>query len=387
MTFRWLYSRAVRQANDLCHRVEKILNAQRDVLAPQAIEAVRSSIRELRTAAASADTGALETRVNNLETTANKWLKPYPFSSVRENVDVVLVALVIALGIRTFFLQPMAIPTGSMQPTLYGVTQQDLRKDPNARIPNPLVRVFDALARGIWYYEVIAREDGELRSVEPPQVVLPLVKKQVINVGGESYAVWFPPDQFEGRAGLRPGEVFHKGQAIVRLKIMSGDRLFVDRFTYNFRRPHRGEIIIFASHGLPALTPDTHYIKRLIGLPGETVQIKDDRHAAINGKELDAATPHFENIYSFSGPPRRDHYSGHVNSLVAAQSSHPIDATYFPDGNAIYKVPLYELFVCGDNTMDSYDSRYWGAFPEDHVVGKFSFAFWPISSRFGWAVR
>jgi len=41
----------------------------------------------------------------------------------------------------------------------------------------------------------------------------------------------------------------------------------------------------------------------------------------------------------------------------------------------------------GDNTMNSYDSRYWGPFPEDHVVGKFAFVFWPISSRFGWAVR
>ena len=37
--------------------------------------------------------------------------------------------------------------------------------------------------------------------------------------------------------------------------------------------------------------------------------------------------------------------------------------------------------------MNSYDSRYWGAFPEDRVVGKFAFVFWPISPRFGWAVR
>ncbi len=387
MTLRWLLSRTVRQANDLCHRVEKLINSQRDQLAPQAVEVVRTSVRELRAAAAEADTKTVEERAAKLEAVANKWLKPYPFPSVRENVDVVLVALVVALAIRTFFLQPMAIPTGSMQPTLYGITQQNLRQDPNATIPNPVVRVFDALARGVWYYHVVAAEDGVFRRFDPPQTVLPLVKKQNLVVGDHVYTIWFPPDEFERRSGLRPGERFRKGEDIIKLKVVSGDRLFVDRVTYNFRRPQRGEIIIFASHGLPELTQDTHYIKRLIGLPGEQIRILNDRHVSINGHELDAATPHFEHIYSFTGPPREDHYSGHVNSYVAQQAGRPMMASLFPDENAVYTVPPRQYFVCGDNTMNSYDSRYWGAFPEDHIVGKLAFVFWPISPRFGWAVR
>ena len=60
--------------------------------------------------------------MENLEKAANKWLKPYPNAAWRENVEVLLVALAVAMGIRTFFLQPFKIPTGSMQPTLYGVT-------------------------------------------------------------------------------------------------------------------------------------------------------------------------------------------------------------------------------------------------------------------------
>jgi signal peptidase I len=387
MSLRWLYSRTIRQANDLCHRVEKILNAQRDVLAPQAIEAVQGSIQELRSAAASGETSTLDERANTLEKAANKWLKPYPFANIRENVDVVLVALVVALSIRTFFFQPMAIPTGSMQPTLFGITQQDLRKDPNSTIPNGLIRVFDAVARGIWYYHKVAEEDGAFRGFEAPKTLFPFVKTQQLVVGDRSYTIWFPPEEFDRHCALRPGEPFHKGDDILKLKLMSGDRLFVDRFSYNFHRPKRGDIIIFASHGLPDLTPDTHYIKRLVGLPGETIQIKNDRHASINGRELDAATPHFESVYSFSGPPREDHYSGHVNSLVAAEAGRPIMATLFQDGNSSYIVKPHEYFVMGDNTMNSYDSRYWGSFPEDRVVGKFAFVFWPISSRFGWAVR
>lgn len=387
MTLRWLLSRTVRQANDLCHRVEKILNAQRDVLPPPAIEAVRTSLQELRAAAAAADRKVLESRANSLETVANKWLKPYPHAGIRENVDVVLVALVIALGIRTFFLQPMAIPTGSMQPTLYGITHQRLRHDPRATIPSGFTRVFHALARGIWYYHVTAVEDGVFRKFEAATQVLPLVKKQNMIVGNRAYPIWFPPDDLAGRSGLKEGDSFRAGEAILKLKVTSGDRLFVDRFTYNFRRPRRGEIIIFASRGLPDLTPDTHYIKRLIAREGETVRLLNNRHVSINGTELDASTPRFENIYSFSGPPRENEYSGHVNTSVAQQFGRAMTTPLFPDGNAEYTVPLGQYFVCGDNTMNSYDSRYWGAFPEDRVVGKFCFCFWPISSRFGWAVR
>ena len=65
---------------------------------------------------------------NQLETTANKWLKPYPNAVWRENIEVFLVAIVIAMGIRTFFVQPFKIPTGSMQPTLFGNTMEDMLK-------------------------------------------------------------------------------------------------------------------------------------------------------------------------------------------------------------------------------------------------------------------
>ena len=100
--------------------VQKLLNHQRDILAPQTIEAVQTAMASCQQAVAEdADRPALEKQMENLEKVANKWLKPYPNAAWRENVEVLLVALAVAMGIRTFFLQPFKIPTGSMQPTLY----------------------------------------------------------------------------------------------------------------------------------------------------------------------------------------------------------------------------------------------------------------------------
>jgi signal peptidase I len=123
MILQWLLSRAVRQATAMSKHVRKLLHHQRDILAPQAIEEVEAAIRDVQNAvAAKADKAALERQMENLEKTANQWLKPYPHAVCRENFEVLLVALAVALGIRTFFLQPFKIPTGSMQPTLFGIT-------------------------------------------------------------------------------------------------------------------------------------------------------------------------------------------------------------------------------------------------------------------------
>lgn len=385
---RWFLSKTVRQAADLCHRVEKVLNAQRDVLSPQAVESVSRAVQETRgTIRSGASEKTIVESAEKLEGIANKWLRPYPHAGIRENIDVILVALVVALGIRTFFLQPMAIPTGSMQPTLYGITEENLRDDPSSKIPGFVSRIFQSAFLGTRYYHVKAVEDGVLKGVGPPRLVLPMVKKQLIAVGDRTYTVWFPPDNLQGRAGLVPGQFFRAGEDIVKLKVKSGDRLFADRMTYNFRRPKRGEIIIFESRGIPMLQQDTHYIKRLVALGGERVQISNERHVIINGQPLDASTPRFENIYTFEGPPRESEYSGHVNNLVARLYGHPNLAPLFPNETVGIQIPEKHYLALGDNTMNSFDSRAWGPFPREKVIGKCAFVFWPISPRFGWGFR
>src|SRR5437868_3762671 len=138
----WILSRSVRHATAMRKHVQKLLNHQRDILSPQAIEAMQTGIAQLRSAVErKVDQAGLEQQMERLEQTANKWLKPYPNAAWRENIEVLLVALAVAMGIRTFFLQPFKIPTGSMQPTLYGVTSDNLLNKPEYKIPTGWQRV------------------------------------------------------------------------------------------------------------------------------------------------------------------------------------------------------------------------------------------------------
>ncbi|RME91199.1 MAG: signal peptidase I, partial [Verrucomicrobia bacterium] len=208
----------------------------------------------------------------------------------------------------------------------------------------------------------------------------------------DTHTVWWPPEQLLRDCGVRAGQHFEKGDLVFRLKIQRGDRLFVDRFTYHWRRPKRGEIIVFSSAGIqpllrpypgPPLIPNTHYIKRLVAFGGEKVQIGNDRHLIINGKRLDASTPHFEKIFSFDGPPKDSVYSGYVNEEVGRMYGRRGLAPFFPNENAVFTVRPGHYLAFGDNTMNSFDGRAWGDFPRTQVVGRAFFAFWPFSSRFG----
>jgi len=168
--------------------------AQRDLLSPQALLAVASSVKELqKTICAGAKKNELLKRMEDLETAANKWLRPYPNAAWRENVEVLLVALAVAMGIRTFFLQPFKIPTGSMQPTLFGVTSENLMEKPDFKIPTGFARVREWF-QGISYVDLKAKNDGTLDRVGAPLRLLILNIKQTLWIGGVPHTIWFPPD-------------------------------------------------------------------------------------------------------------------------------------------------------------------------------------------------
>ena len=413
MIFKWLFSKTVREAGAVHKHYRRLLTAQRDVLPPQAVGAVQLKLDELSAAIKEGHKGRINIKTEELQFAAEKWLKPYPHAAWRENVEVLLVALAVAMGIRTFFLQPFKIPTGSMQPTLYGVTsvpdftkvnlwqenkaklQADVREQITLRdaiqIPTGWERVKDWFA-GNSYVHVVAQADGMIEKISPMNRFLIFNLSQTFSIGGVEQTMWFPPDYGEAdlvhRAGLDPSHVYHKGDDIVKMmKVSTGDHLFVDRLTYNFRKPERGEIIVFETKGIQGLPQDQFYIKRMVVKPGERVQIGNDRHLLINGQRLDASTPHFENVYGFNPnkPPHESEYSGHVNGTVASTYGlYPNLAPNFPDAETVFNNPDDSYMVMGDNTCNSSDSRTWGSFPAKNVIGKSFFVYWPITQRFGW---
>lgn len=401
MMLRYFRSRPTREAHHLQRRVKSLLRAQRDLLSPQAVTALQTASAELDSALESgAPPDQLQSKMAALGRAADKSIRPYPNPSARENVDVILVALVVALSIRTFFLQPMAIPTGSMQPTLFGVRTENLKEIAGAEVPGFLMRGFHFWILGRSYFDITARAAGRIETVERPQAVfLPFIRKQRFLLGNVWHTIWFPPKNLPALSGIpeelllfahggaRPNQVYEPGDSVIKVKVTSGDRLFADRFTYNFRQPRRGEIIIFTSTGIRGLIQDTHYIKRLVALGGEEVRIGNDRHLIIDGERLDATTARFENIFASTSPPRENQYSGYVNNLVAQKHGRPGIAPLFPDETEAYTVRPNHYLAFGDNTMNSHDSRAWGDFQRERVVGRCGFVFWPISPRFGWGFR
>jgi signal peptidase I len=406
MILRWFFSSTVREACAMRKHVHHLLCAQRDVLTPPAIGGVTLAMNQLQAAIAEgANIGKIRIKMDELDFATNKWLKPYPNALWRENVEVILVAVAVAMAIRTFFLQPFKIPTGSMQPTLFGVTSLNLIKDPGFKKLTGWERVKEWFA-GVSYVHFVAPTDGTVEEITRPWPPAVLSIYQRIQFAGEWHMIWFPPDYgempLEYRAGLEPGRPYRKGQDVVNLQVKAGDHLFVNRLSYNFRKPQRGEIIVFATAGIPEeqrenfrIPGDQFYIKRLVGLGGETLSLVQDYtvvgtpqfgnsavpvgHLLVNGQPLSASTPHFENLYSFPGVPpgtrtiqyQDNQYYGHalIQELGPGRE---------------FQVATNHLFVMGDNTMNSLDSRFWGDFPADSAIGKSFFVYWPITKRFGW---
>ncbi|MDZ4278559.1 MAG: signal peptidase I [Dehalococcoidia bacterium] len=118
-----------------------------------------------------------------------------------------------------------------------------------------------------------------------------------------------------------------------------------DPTRYVFRGPERGDIIVFKSPDTPRGQPERDFIKRIIGLPGETVEVRD---CAV----------------FIDGDPLREPY-------IAERPTY----TYGPE-----EVPEGHYFVLGDNRNNSSDSHSWGMLPKENIIGQASLTYWPFSA-------
>ncbi len=140
-----------------------------------------------------------------------------------------------------------------------------------------------------------------------------------------------------------------------------GDRILVNKLSYDFHSVHRGDVIVFKRPadedcGGP---PVSDLVKRVIGLPGETISVtKGARsYVLIDGKRLDETwLPSSVRGMTFPGP------AGTAYSLETP-----------------FVIPPHHYFVMGDNRTESCDSRYWGPISNKLIVGKVEVRIWPFN--------
>ena len=132
----------------------------------------------------------------------------------------------------------------------------------------------------------------------------------------------------------------------MRPTLMEGDKLFVNKYTYRFHPPQRGDIIVFK---YPE-DPKKDFIKRLVAFEHETVENKDGK-IYVEGKVLEDPST-FGKFYYYNHDP----FGGPGEKI---------------------QIPKDSYYVLGDNSANSTDSRFWGFVPKANLVGKAVFRWWP----------
>jgi len=152
------------------------------------------------------------------------------------------------------------------------------------------------------------------------------------------YLFLLQPHQVKG-ASMEPN--FHDGEYIL-----------TDKVSYRFNQPKRGDVVIFKS----PTNPDVDFIKRIIGLPGEKIEIKNGNVIIFNSQA--------PNGFTLSEPYQ-------IMEPLAGGS-------YLREGK-IVEVPADSYIVFGDNRTHSYDSREWGPITKKDIIGKAWLRYWPLS--------
>jgi len=153
--------------------------------------------------------------------------------------------------------------------------------------------------------------------------------------------------------------------ASMRPTLIEGDRLIVEKVSRYFSSPHRGDVVVFYppfeklgqspwdkfTRLVGYFNSDTAYIKRIIGMPGDKIEIKNGSTVYINNK------------------PLKEPYKNEATKIECTEGMFcgPV------------KVPANSYFMMGDNRGNSQDSRFWGFLPKERIIGRACFRFWPLN--------
>jgi signal peptidase I len=423
--FRTQQSRVRHDAQNWLEVADKVYHYRRDELTDTQLNELVHLRAELSSRLKQrVDIGRLKLAIEALETVLRRHGgRVYPKTSLVDNVEFFLVAAIVILGLRAFVVQPFKIPTNSMWPSYYGMTHELYPADEPA--PGVLVRAFRLIAFGAQRKEMVAPVAGEVEvpfvnregrilvqfgivrarkwlvlptqlreytfyvDGRPMRLRVPLdfdfdrlameaffangrlnrlfeqgrVREThvTVNMGGVAHPerIWLAPT----------GRTVRAGETALRFDLLTGDQLFVDRLSYHFVAPKVGQGFVFRTGNIRdpetgrATLGDKYYIKRLVGVPGDTLAIRDPVLLR-NGEPITGAAAFANNHERVNG------FDGYR-------------AGGFLRNGAVWEVPPDRFVALGDNSNNSLDSRYWGFVPAGDVIGRPLFIYYPFTRRWG----
>lgn len=387
----------------------RYLNYKSDIMPAEEARELSNRIQELKTSLQSLNRKATEEAAGKLESMVDA-MPGSRISALAENTEVFFVILAIFLGVRCYIAQPFRIPTGSMQPSLNGIIIEPCNKEPGL-----MEKAAGMICRGSSYVHEVAADRQTITGYKQGTKLLLFTTTTVLFDNGTSIDIPSAQGEVQRYFETTKGSMtpsFEPGETIIQANCNAGDLIIVNKIAYNFRKPERGEVFVFDTVGIEGIqtrqgdqAKGTHYVKRLCGLPGDTLSIKSPM-LLINGKDAQEPTirrvenrqPPY-NPYGYvpaspEGPGRR------LVRILAGEKQNPYDPTGYksipvffhqymgPGESLTLRNPLHapnmrQYAALGDNTVNSLDSRYWGPVHQYNIIGPAAFALWPFTNHWG----
>ncbi|MEG0024575.1 MAG: signal peptidase I [Akkermansia sp.] len=397
--FAWVLPKWRSRAREILKGSQRYLNYKYDLLPEEQVVEIQTRINNLRQSLRSWDQkkigeacGKLESLIDSMPDTKQ--------SSLAENVEVFFVILVIFLGLRCYIAQPFRIPTGSMQPSLNGIVITPCDDEPS--LPG---RIANAILHGTSYVNEVATDRQQIIEYKQGTKFLLLTRTTLVFDNGTHLDI--PAAQGEvARYFLRTKGTttpsFNPGETIMKATCDAGDLIIVNKIAYHFRQPQRGEVFVFDTLGIEGIhqrlgeqARGSHYVKRLCGLPGDTLSIQSPL-LLVDGKNPDSWT--IRRVEACQPPYNPEGYvpasreNPGIRIVRGEKGYEKIPVIYhqyltagqnFPLRNPLTNPNMRQYAALGDNTLNSLDSRYWGAVHQYNIVGPASFALWPFTNHWG----
>ena len=271
----WRKHKQKKQLRELLNSTVYRLDCDDDILDDRTrkeLLQLRTELKQISPAGTDSDADVLAGSEARLERLLPKNDLPH---KIRNFLDVLVVACTVAGGIRALYIQPFRIPTSSMQPTLFGIHYVD--REASKPFMSPLVRALMPLQGSAAKVQV--KNDGQVTTNYRMRSKNLISTISDFYLGNDVYTV--PGDYLAQvlRYLPKPKPFYRSGEIFCDGWLSTGDHVFVERFSLFFRDFKRGDVIVFNTETLSSPTQPLggyYYIKRLVGLPGDTLQISDN---------------------------------------------------------------------------------------------------------------